>query len=148
MYKWLIIGSLALFPCVLSCMGTQGNSQIRHIDLFDHDDSVRVEIFEGKPQGRMAVEVDAHAAAVPFGTDDVFHVGTSHFPDSSRCGFVYVFSLKPESIDTVSSTVLRYNFSLGRNGRVMLMSARHPEGITEALNNLDAQIGKGWIQNK
>ena len=148
MNRWLIIGSFTFFTCVLSCVGTVSNSQIRHIDLFDHDDSVRVEIFEGKPQGRMTVEVEAGAAVVPFGTDDAFHVGVCHFPDSSRCGFVYVFSLKPESIDTVSSTVLRYNFSLGRNGRVMLMSARHPEGITEALNNLDAQIGKGWIQNK
>lgn len=129
-------------------MGTSDKPQICHTDIFDHDDSVRVEIFEGKPQGRMAVEVEARATAVPFGIDDVFHVGTCHFSDSTRCGFVYVFSLKPESIDTVSATALRYNFSLGRNGRVMLMSARHQDGITEALNCLDARIAKGWIQNK
>lgn len=145
MSKLSTIFIVALFPCILSCVGTGGKSQICQIDVFDSEDSVSVDVFEGKPLGSMIVQVEAHAPAVPFGVDEAFHVGTCHFSDTSSCGFIYVFSLKPDSIDTVSTTMLRYHFSLGRNGRVMLMTARHPDGITEALELLDNRIKKGWI---
>lgn len=130
---------------MVSCTGTGGKSAIHRTDLFDTDDTVRVEVFKGKPESRIAVEVEAHSAAVPFGIEDVFHVGTRHLEDSTKCGFVYVFSLKPESVDTVSATALRYHFTLGRKGRLMLMSASHPDGITEALNRLDSRVRKGWL---
>ncbi len=144
MNKLIVVMVICLFPFMISCTGT-GETPICRTDLFDTADTIRVDVFKGKPQSRIAVEVEARSAAVPFGTEDVFHVGTCHLDDSTKCGYVYVFSLKPESIDTVSATTLRYNFSLGRNGRVMLMSARHPEGITEALNRLDSRVKQGWL---
>jgi hypothetical protein len=143
--KLAIILMIIVFPCIFSCAGTGGQSTSRQIDLFDSEDSVMVDVFEAKPMSSISIDVDARAAAVPFGTDDVLHVGTCHLTDSTTCGFVYVFSLKPESVDTVSSTTLRYHFTLGRKGRVMLMTAKHPEGITEALGRLDARVKEGWI---
>lgn len=145
MNRLTLILLIALFPCMISCTGTGGKLPVRQTDLFDTDDTVHVEVFKGKPMSRLAVEVEAHSAAVPFGVEDVFHVGTRHLEDSTKCSFVYVFSLKPESVDTVSATALRYHFSLGRKGRVMLMSAKHPDGVTEALNRLDSRVRKGWL---
>ncbi len=143
-----IIGSyilLVLSLCACSCTGTGKREAVHQVDLFAPADSVRLDLFEGKPLSRMAIEVDARAGAVPYGVDDAFHVGVYHAPDSTGTGFVYVFSLTPESVDTVSATILRYHFSLGRNGRLMLLSARHPEGITPAMERLDRRVQKGWF---
>lgn len=134
-----------LFPCVCSCVGTGSTPIVHQVDLYETDDSIRVDVFESRPLSKVAVDVDARSASVPYGVNDLFHVGTTHFQDSTKSCYVYVFSLVPESVDTVSATTLRYHFTLRRNGRVMLMSARHPEGITEAFSLLDARVKKGWI---
>ena len=136
---------LGIFPCMISCAGTANNSPLRKVDLFDCDDSVRMELFEAKPMSRLAVEVDARTEAVPFGTNDIFHVGTYHLTDSTKSCFVYTFSLTPESVDTVSATTLRYHFTLGRKGRLMLLSANHPDDITSAFEHFDRRTKKGWI---
>lgn len=135
-----------MFLCMISCTGTANKSPLREVDLFDREDSIRLDIFEAKPLTRIAVDVDARTAAVPYGTDDMFHVGTYHDTDSTKCCFVYAFSLTPESIDTVSATILRYHFTLGRKGRLMLFSAYHPEGIARALERIDERTRKGWIR--
>ena len=148
MNRLIMVLFIAVFPCMVSCTGTGGKPQVRHVDLFDSDDSVRVEIFKAKPLSKLAVEVETHAASVPFGVDNALRIGTCCLPDSTECSFVYVFSLRPESIDTVSATLLRYHFSLGRNGRLMLMTARHPEGIPEALERLEDRVKRGWTNVK
>lgn len=136
---------LTLSLSLLSCSGAGGRLSTHRVDLFEKEDSVRIDLFEGKPESRMTVEVDARTGAVPFGVDNAFHVGVYHAPDSTGTGFVYVFSLTPEAVDTVSATTLRYHFTLGRNGRLMLLSARHPEGIMSAMERLDRRVQKGWL---
>lgn len=141
--RFLIPGLLAL--CTLSCTGSRTGGVCR-VNLSDTSDSLTLERFSGKPSSTLVVDVEAGTPTVPFGLEDAVHVGIIHNPDSTKAALAYVFSLVPDSVDTLSSTALRYHFTTGRSGRLMLMSARSEGTIPEAVTMLDRRVRSGWNQ--